>query len=202
MSRFHDDDAAQKAVRDAVLGPGLYGPHSKEGRYVYLDKGRLATLLQKRYAVDTFWQRLDGRATAVEEKIVRWPPYGRAYADLVLETRSCTVPGHESPGWMEYGQADLLNYALCQANGDVLCLLMPFPILQEKFWPVHEQFEETITEQHNRTACRKVPIKWIEDNVGLYRKLIRPTPEGAEIVKAYNSGHYKIRIAGQERRVG
>ncbi len=193
MSRFHTDDEWQKAVRDTVLGPGFYGPCSQEGRYVYIDKGRLAPLLQKRYAVDTFMQRLDGRASAVEEKIVRWPGY--EYKKLTLETQSCTVPGHESDGWMVYGQADLLNYALCLGNGDVLCLIIPFPILQERFWPAHEQFEETITAQHNRTACRKVPIKWIEGNVGLYRKLIKSTPEGAEIVKAYNQTHYRNRTA-------
>ncbi len=37
MSRFHTDDQWQKAVRDAVLGPGLYGPFSRDGRYVYID---------------------------------------------------------------------------------------------------------------------------------------------------------------------
>ena len=41
MSRFHTDDQWQKAVRDAVLGPGFYGPFSRDGRYVYIDKARL-----------------------------------------------------------------------------------------------------------------------------------------------------------------
>ena len=39
-SSFRHDDAGQKAVRDAVLGPGLYGPFSLDGRYVFIDKGR------------------------------------------------------------------------------------------------------------------------------------------------------------------
>ncbi len=37
MSRFHTDDEGQKAVRDAVLDPGFYGPFSRDGRYVYMD---------------------------------------------------------------------------------------------------------------------------------------------------------------------
>ena len=190
MSRFHFDDAAQKKVRDLVLGPGLYGPFSLDGRYVFIDKGTLATTLQKRFAVDTIVQALDGRAVCVEEKIVRWPGY--KYASLVLETKSCTVPGHESDGWMVYGQADLLHYAMCQENGDVLCRLINFPKLKKAFWPDVERFEETVSAQSNRTACRKVPLGWIEDHVGRpFKRLIKPTTEGAAVVIAYNAGRYK-----------
>jgi hypothetical protein len=191
VSRFHDDDNAQKAVRDAVLGPGFYGPFSLDGRYVFIDKGRLATILQKRFAVDTILQRTNGAATCIEEKIVRWP--GKEYTAIVLETKSCTVLDHESDGWMVYGQADWLNYVMCQKNGNLLCHIIDFALLQAKFWEVFSQFPETVSKQHNRTACRVVPLQWVRDNVPIYSRQVFATPEGAEIVKAYNQTHYKKR---------
>ena len=75
MNYFEDDDAFQRRVRDEVLAPGFYGRYAIDGRYVVIDKGRLATILQKRYAVDTVVQGRDGSAIFVEEKIVRWPGY-------------------------------------------------------------------------------------------------------------------------------
>jgi hypothetical protein len=191
MSRFHIDDAAQKAVRNVVLGPGLYGPFTMEGRYVYIDKGNLATVLQKRFAVDTVLQGRGGECWFAEEKIVRFPGY--EYDAITLETKSCTVAGHESDGWMVYGQADWLVYAMCQGDGNVKCYIINFPRLKEKFWAAidSENWHETISKQHNRTACRVVPLSWIEKNVGIHPRLVHATPEGAEIVKAYNAGHYK-----------
>lgn len=189
MARFHEDDAAQKTVRDLVIGPGLYGPFSQDGRYVYIDKGRLATTLQKRFAVDTIVQGRNGDAVCVEEKIVRWP--GFAYDAITLETKSCSVPGHESDGWMVYGQADLLNYAMCLDDGNVVCHLIDFPKLQAAFWPRVDEFPETITRQHNRTICRKVPLAWIADNVGIAKRRIFATPDGAQAVKRFNASHYR-----------
>lgn len=186
MSRFHFDNEAQRRVRDLVLGPGFYGPHSRDGRYVYIDKGRLATILQKRFAVDTIMQRINGDAACVEEKIVR-----DEYTALTLETMSCTVPGHESDGWMVYGQADLLNWSMCRRDGNLMVHLFDFPKLQEVFWPAVDQFEEGFTEQHNRTAYRKVPIAWIKARgVGHFTKLIHSTPEGRQAVLSYRNSHY------------
>lgn len=192
MSRFHLDDDLQKRVRDAVIGPGFYGPFSMDGRYVFLDKGRLATDLQKRFAVDTILQGRKGDAVCIEEKIVRWPGY--AYDAITLETMSCTVPGRESDGWMRYGKADWINYAMCQEDGNVLCYLISFPALQEAFWPAHQSFRETTTDQHNRTTCRIVPLDWIRAKVGLHPtngRMVHADPDGAEIVKAYNATHYR-----------
>jgi hypothetical protein len=187
VSRFHFDNEAQRRVRDLVLGPGLYGPFSLDGRYVYIDKGRLASILQQRYAVDTILQRADGTATCVEEKIVR-----DEYAALTLETMSCTIPGRESDGWMKYGKADWLNYAMCRDDGNVVCHIIDFRELQNAFWPEATRFGETVTEQNNRTACRIVPLSWInEQGIGHHARIIRPTPEGCAAVKDYRAGHYK-----------
>lgn len=185
MSRFHIDNAAQRKVRDLVLGPGLYGSFALEGRYVYIDKGRLAGTLQKRYAVDTILQREGGQATCVEEKIVRGE-----YAAVTLETTSCTVPGRESDGWMKYGQADWLVYAMCCKNLTVACHIIDFQALRECFWPAVDEFEETISKQLNRTACRKVPVAWIRERVGHTLKIIHPTDEGRNAVREYRESHY------------
>jgi hypothetical protein len=196
MSRWQDDDAQQKRVRDLVIGPGFYGPYAVEGRYVVMDKGQLATLLQKRFAVDTVAQSRGGEAVFIEEKIVRWPGY--AYTSLTLETRSCTVPGHESDGWMVYGQADYLLYAMCTADGNVLVHFIHFAKLKEAFWPAVGGFKSTVTEQHNRTECRIVPIDWIRAKVGVFSKLIYATPEGCEAVHAFNGTHYRNRPPPQQ----
>lgn len=186
--RWLDDDTQQKCVRDLVIGPGLYGRFAADGRYVYIDKGRLATTLQKRFAVDTIVQGTGGKAVCVEEKIVRWPGYD--YTALTLETMSCTVPGRESDGWMKYGQADMLNYAMCRENGDVVCHLIDFQKLQATFWPAVDGFRETITGQSNRTACRIVPLDWVREHVGIKSFPIYATPDGQEAVKAFNASHY------------
>src|SRR5882672_358665 len=69
---FHRDDDWQREVRNRLLAP-FYGRYSREGRYVFIDKGKLATILQRRYATDTILQARSGGAICLEEKIVRWP---------------------------------------------------------------------------------------------------------------------------------
>jgi hypothetical protein len=167
------DDAEQKRVRNLVLGPGFYG--------------RLATTLQKRFAVDTVMQRKNGQAVCIEEKIVRGH-----YDKVTLETMSCTVPGRESEGWMRYGKADWLVWAMCKEDGNLLVHVFDFPALQEAFWSAAHLFEEHITGQRNRTASRKVPIDWIkQQGVGHFDRTVFATPEGAEAVKAFLQSHHR-----------
>lgn len=171
MGSFDRDNAWQRGVRDRVLAPGFYGKFSLNGRYVFMDKGRLATILQKRFAVDTIVQARDGAAVCIEEKIVRWP--GRRYDAFVLETQSCTVPGHESAGWMTYAEADYLLYCFAQSNDDLDCYLIDFPKLQDWFWQHDDEFPTFQMETENRTAGRVVPIKAIEENVPTWRRHVR-----------------------------
>lgn len=192
MSRWRDDDAQQKQVRNTVIGPGLYGAWAVDGRYVHLDKGSALILELQRSMVDTIVQRSHGRALLVEEKIVRWPGY--EYTGLTLETRSCTVAGHESPGCMRYGRADYLNYAMCQGDGSVVCHIVNFPKLQAVFWPAFQagHFKKTTTEQKNHSECAMVPLRWIRDHVGTEAsRRIYATPEGRVAVAAFNGTHYR-----------
>ena len=176
MNDFERDDKMQKEIRDRVLAPGFYGRFSVEGRYVFIDKGSLSKTLQKRYAVDTIAQGQDGRAVCIEEKIVRWPGY--SYTAYALETDSCTKPGHESPGWMEYGQADFLLYCFTQPTNDIEAHLIDFPKLREWFWPRVEMFnvfqmENTI----NETRGRIVPISAVKDAVPTKRFTVFAPPD-------------------------
>lgn len=201
MSRWQFDDAQQRRVRDLVIGPAIYAPYSLDGRYVYVQKGsgaggRLVSLLQKRLMVDTLVQSRNGGMYAIEEKIVRWP--GFEYPSITLETMSCTIAGHESDGWMRYGKADFLNYAMCQANGDVVVYLIDFAKLQSAFWPAVANFRETVTTQSNQTACRIVPLKWVRDTVGLWSMRIPSSPEGARAVIEYNGTSYRPRSLTQQ----
>lgn len=174
MNDFRRDDAWQKQVRDTVLGPGFYGVFAVDGRYVLVDKGRLASILQKRYAVDTVVQGKNGNAYCIEEKIVRWPGY--KYAAYTLETDSCTVPGHESQGWMHYGQADFLIYCFHQENGDLDCHLIDFPKLQDWFWQHVDEFEDFQMETRNRTKGKKVPIAAVQAAVPTWHRYVYAPP--------------------------
>lgn len=138
MSDFDRDNEWQRGVRDRVLAPHFYGKYAAEGRYVFIDKGRMALILQKRYAVDTVLQGRDGAAVCIEEKIVRWPGY--PYTAYALETHSCTKPGRESEGWMRYAKADYLLYCFHQADDGLICHLIDFPALQAWFTPLEETF--------------------------------------------------------------
>lgn len=174
MDDFKRDNIWQRKVRDSVLAPGFYGSYAVEGRYVFIDKGRLATTLQKRFAVDTIVQGNDGAALCVEEKIVRWKGYRyRAYA---LETDSCTKPGFESQGWMHYGQADYLLYGFMRQD----CLdihLIDFPKLQTWFWQNVDSFEVfQMEETLNLTRGRKTPVDDVRKNVPVWVRTIFPDP--------------------------
>jgi hypothetical protein len=170
LNDYQRDDLWQKAVRDEVLIP-FYSRFVPDGRFVTIDRGRLARTLQKVYSIDTIVQATDGRAVCFEEKLVRWP--GRHYTAYVLETESCTNPGHESEGWMRYGQADWLLYGF--ARPDHLAVhLINFQKLQRWFLPREHQFPpfELDTFQHSRG--RVVPIKAVERAVGVEERLVFP----------------------------
>ena len=163
---FHSDDAWQRGLRDAILVPQFY-QRRNAGRYVLMDKGRFATFVQRRAAVDTIVQSRDGGVVAIEEKIVRWP--GRQYTAYCLETESCTVPGHESPGWMRYGKADYLLYCFEQEHGGLACHLIPFQPLKEWFWPREETFRVFQMQERNRTRGRIVPIADVQSAISVGR---------------------------------
>lgn len=162
MNDFERDNAWQLQVRDRFLAP-FYGRYSLEGRYVFVDKGRCARLIQKRMAVDTIAQSRRGGAVCIEEKIVR-----REYPCFFLETESCTKPGHESSGWMTYAEADYLLYCFETASGSALkCYLIDFPALKEWFWKEHGRFRRhQMRGTLNETAGQLVPIHEVQRALG------------------------------------
>jgi hypothetical protein len=181
---FERDNEWQRKVRDSVLAPGFYGSYALEGRYVFIDKGRLATTLQKRYAVDTVLQGRNGAAFCIEEKIVRWP--GHRYSAYALETQSCTKPGHESPGWMKYGEADYLLYCFMQPE-TLEVHLIDFPKLQEWFWSKVDDFEQfgplpTL----NATVGRKVSIADVKASVPVWVRTVFPDPQDPLFPELFN----------------
>jgi hypothetical protein len=157
MSAFTRDDSWQKRIREKVLKP-FYKRYSFENRFVFTDKGSLADILQKQYAVDTIAQKQDNEIVAIEEKIVRWK--GRAYTAFTLETWSCTTAGRERKGWMYTAKCDVLLYCFTQEDESVIAYSIPFPKLQEWFFDNNrfEKYVTTKTAQINQTECRVVPI--------------------------------------------
>lgn len=179
MNDFERDNAWQRTMRDTILAPSFYGEYAQDGRYVFVDRGSLATTLQKRYAVDTIVQGKDGAAVCIEEKIVRWP--GRPYTAFALETESCTKPGYESPGWMVYGKADYLLYAFANQNETALAsYLVDFPKLKEWFWPRVDSFPVfQMKKTLNRTRGRVVPIEDVCKAVPVWTHQLEKPKEAA-----------------------
>lgn len=166
MNDFRADDAFQRDLRDRILVPHLYQARA-DGHFVLMDKGRLATFMQRRAAVDTIAQAKSGEAVSIEEKIVRWPGY--PYKAFCIETESCTVPGHESPGWMVYGQADYLLYCFHQADDSLDCHMIDFQCLKQWFWPLENTWPPFQMPTKNRTRGRRVPISEVREAVPCWR---------------------------------
>lgn len=183
MNDFRRDDAFQRLVRDEVLAPGFYGKFAVDGRYVFIDKGELATQLQREFAIDTMAQGRDGAAICIEEKIVRWPGY--VYSSYTLETESCTKPGREKLGWMHYGRADFLLYCFIQPPV-LVWHCIDFPALKAWFLPIAETFPKfgplaTL----NASAGRKVPIAAVAANVKVTQGRIHPDISRPEIAALF-----------------
>src|SRR5262245_51496774 len=107
MNVYDRDDRWQRDQRNRFLRAFFKG-YSDDGRYVLTDKGTLATLLQKRAAVDVICQLPGDVAEATEHKIVRWPGY--VYPSISIETVSCSTPGMETPGWIRSAGAERLMW--------------------------------------------------------------------------------------------
>ena len=182
MNDFNKDYKWQMGVRDAFLVPYFYEEYITDGRYVLLDKGRFSTILQKRYDVDTVVQGKNGEAIFIEEKIVRWPEKkGIPHTAFALETHSCTIPDHESPGWMEYGQADYLFYCYMQKDQkSLICYLIDFKRLQDWFWPIHEKFNVFQMDRRNKTLGRLVPIADVRKHVRCHKFHLEAKEENHE----------------------
>lgn len=164
MNEFIRDNERQKIYRDKLLKP-FYKNKGFENRFVFVDKGKLADILQKEFAVDTILQINDNAIKGIEEKIVNWPGYKYIY--YTLETMSCTVPGREKQGWMHYGKCDILLYCFIQEDETIEAHAIPFNKLQTWFFKNdnYKKYKSTITEQINHTECKLVPIKDVFNNV-------------------------------------
>jgi hypothetical protein len=151
---FDHDNAWQRERRDRFLVP-FYERWADGSKYVLIDKGRCASIVQRRIAADTV--ATHRKATwFIEEKICRQP-----FPNFFLETDSCTTPGKESQGWMHYGEADLLFYCFADDPEDTTLLdayLIDFQKLKQWFWPLEETWESrTVSYTLNHSRGRIVP---------------------------------------------
>src|SRR5262249_49080294 len=97
VNDFHRDNDWQRRGRNEILVP-YYRKAALEGRYVHIDRGRLATVLQKQFAVDSIIQGTNGTAFFIEEKFVRWPGY--QYKCLPWKRKAAPFPAaNRMAGW-------------------------------------------------------------------------------------------------------
>ena len=159
MNDFIIDDVEQREVRNQILVPTFY-ERFFAGRYAFADSDMA---LQKR-GIDTVIKNKKSDVY-IEEKIVRWK--GRTYTAVCLETKSCTLPGLESAGWMHYSEADFLLYCMRTEDGSLNAYLIQFSLLKEWFWEKYDSWPLHVEKDRNRTASRIVSLDAIRDGVGV-----------------------------------
>lgn len=170
---FARDDAWQRDLRNRVIVP--FYEQRTGGRFVLLDGDGpgLARDLQQQHGFDTLVQAADGRAIAIEEKLVRWPARGHAYTAFVLETMSNINVSRERDGWMKTSSADYLLYGFEQPDQTVDAYLIDFPELRRWFEPREETFATFETpstpDSPNKSVGRVVPIADVMNNVTAWK---------------------------------
>ena len=168
MNQFEVDLQHSESQRNKLRD--FYSIKAHEGRYIFINKDKLISKWLQDNAVDTIMQISNRDEVYIEEKIVRWK--GKKYEAMTLEVMSCTVPGREKDGWMKYAKADILAYGFEQEDGSVELYIMNLFKLKDWFWKNVKNYATTTTEQINRTVCKVVPIKDIQENVGFKKFLI------------------------------
>lgn len=164
-----------------------------EGRYVFIDKSRFSLLVQTQLKADVIGQTRSG-SVGIEEKFTRWPVSGRPFVNFFLETESCTVPGRESQGWMQNGEADYLLYVFETQEKGLDIYLIPFQELKTWFWKAVERHpdkyhEYTMPDTTNHTRGRLVPIIDILRYVPATRRYhLRPDGSCKRIATSLTSG--------------
>lgn len=142
-------------MRDRLLKP--YYEKVFDG-FVFLDgQNDAAQVLQRTGKVDTLAIH-NNKLLLLEEKIVR-PRTGSPYTAICIETDSCTVEGHESPGWIHTSRADWLFYCWVLDDNKGELNIISFPQLREWFASTDTSiFPTTTTDEHNRTRCKVIDI--------------------------------------------
>jgi hypothetical protein len=170
-STFKLDNDWQLKMRDRFLVP--FYERIFRGRFVMLDGEESARDLNQ-LGIDSIGQQW-GTAITIDEKITRWPEADRPYTNFLIETLSCSIHGMERDGWIHSKYTDRLVYCFMD-KGDtrMLVYVLPFRSLREWFLPLVNTFEETTSEQPNRTKCRKAPIHVVVSAVAGCRHILLP----------------------------
>lgn len=111
--------------------------------------------------------------------------------DLLVETRSCSIPGFESSGWIYTCKADLLCYVNILTAHLKRLHIVDMPGLQEWFCDLERDIERgdkqgykpIYTSQSNRTESFPIPWDDIPAELILYNGVIHP--DGNEVFCDY-----------------
>jgi len=161
---FNRQDKFQIERRDRYLIPFYKIRYAFEGRYVFMEKfneNGKRSVIETQY--DTVVQQRHG-FEYIEEKISSWSDKIGKRDLFMLETDSCTNPGHKSLGWMHNTKPHKLLYAFEMKEGGLDIYVIDFQKLKDWFWPIHTKYDVWEQPGFNRTQCRKVPIN---DVVGI-----------------------------------
>ena len=166
MNDFAADDRWQREMRDRFLFGNLYPRFAT--KFMPVDSQSMQCS-----GIDTVVQwRGQDRLCYVDEKIVRWPtdrsgsPRERGYNAFFIETKSCTLPGHESSGWIHHAATDQILYCFAgrPPAETMVCHLIDMGDLRRWFAANEARYPLSRMPDKNRSEGRIVPI------LDVYRK--------------------------------
>jgi hypothetical protein len=136
LNELELDDQWQRGVFARLLAPVLRDASFNGGIVFAGHDSAVPKLLQHLAHVDAVVQLPTGDM-ALEFKLVRYPrradgsPRSHHWSHFFLETWSCTVPDHETNGWMATSMADYLIWGQVSLRESINCWPLPLPQLRD-----------------------------------------------------------------------
>lgn len=195
MNNYSDNlDFSNKESWPVVL---FFKRQAKENQAIFIrGDSQFSLAVQKELhadiVADSFLSFFEG-SVGVEVK-VRSPRYAHM-PDILVETRSCTNPGRETPGWIYTCKADLLCYENLQFGTSLIRIrILDLPGFQSWFQTVDlTQIAPKVLPDKNRTE--NYPILWndIPSELILYDAFI--SREGVVIKRLVNRAPRAMKCA-------
>lgn len=128
----------EKHIKSRIL-PTLEKEFAVKGKVIYLRDSHCSLYIQKNVHIDAIADNGE-KSVGIEIKTVNSTE--KYYTRLFAETRSCTLPGRESNGWMHINtkgesggsEADLLAYVFLRRNRSLEMYVYDLPQFKQWFW--------------------------------------------------------------------
>jgi hypothetical protein len=130
----------------------------------YIKTGWCPADIQKLFDIDRCCVTKDETIVRIEEKCVK--ARRDCIERILIEDKSCTLPGRETPGWIYKTKADILLWANCFV-GEKRIIIFTFKLQEMKEWWIkygqyNQNFGEHLETGANSSLSKKVRIGYLE----------------------------------------